>query len=246
MRVGVLTNAFCERDMIVGCIKQFQDNSFPWHHQVLVSKKPWHGEWEADDTHVIATNLGADVIVGNWQNASEQLNYGLEIFRDFDWVVICDADERYTSEDLDRLWLHLEAFRRETHVRAIRTDNWSVYWKTPYWEIFPKQTDYPLIVIRPSEQFGNIRSYEGPTLYVHDVHMYHLSYVRDDNEMQKKVESFDASTEFDPIHWYQSVWLDWNPTRGNLHPVHPEQFAYVDYKPVPAELKQYIPERYWK
>ena len=241
MKVGVITNAFREEDMIVGCIEQFKRSEHLWHHQVLVSKKPWNGNYKPDDTSAVAVKLGASVEVGIWESAQEQLNHGLELFRDYDWVIICDADERYTQGGLDDLW-HVLKNVLPGFPRALRTNNWSVYWKTPEWEIIPKQTDYPLIAIRPSERFGHIRSYDGPQIYC-DVHMYHLSYVRTNAEMLKKVQTFDASTEFNTMFWYENVWM--TNSKKDLHPVHPSQFAGVEYNPVPEELWDLIPRKYW-
>lgn len=235
MKIGVLTNAFCERELIGGCIDQFA-GQFP--HVVLVSNTPWNGEWKHDDTHVIAAHHGANVSVGNWGSAQEQLNYGLSLLSDMDWVLIVDADERYSERGIEELINSCREYRYAS-VGALRTNQWSVYWKTPDYKIIPEQTDYPLIAIKPIERFGWIRSYEGKIGWS-AAHMHHFSYVRSDEAMLKKVQSFDASREFEVGLWYQNVWLKWTPEMECLHPVVPCQFRKAVWSPCPDDVRRYV------
>lgn len=237
MKIGVLTNAFCEEELIVGCIQQFGDL---FEHVVLVSKTPWHGEYKSDNTHVIAANLGATVQVGNWSSASEQLNHGLSLFKEYDWVIIVDADERYSKSDLQMLVNDLGALKRMKFKGSVRTNSWDVYWKTPNWKIVPEQTDYPLIAITPDQSFGHIRSHTGQTAWS-SANMHHFSYVRNDESMLKKITSFDASVEFDPYKWYVEKWLRWNPDMEDLHPVNPPQFKKAILDPPPNDILLLIP-----
>lgn len=237
MKVGVLTNAFRERDLIAGCVDQFAGR-LP--HTVLVSNKPWHGDWGPDDTYSVAIKHGAQVQVGNWSTASEQLNYGLSLYRGFDWVIICDADERYTAEDLEKFYADLSSYVGRKEIGAIRSNYWDVYWKTPDYKIVPPQTDFPLVAIRPTETFGHIRSFAGNVGWT-NAHMHHFSYVRSDEDMAKKVSSFEASKEFNSALWYTMVWEKWTPEMQNLHPVNPPQFKQAVWDPCPEEIRRLLP-----
>lgn len=233
MKVAVLTNAFCERDLIRGCVQQFS-GLLP--HTVLVSKKPWHGSWEPDDTAEVATLLGARVQIGIWQSASEQLNYGLSLYQDYDWILIVDADERYESEEINLLLQDLNDLKKIRFKGSVRTNNWDVYWKTSDYKITPEQTDYPLIAITPDQRFGHIRGHSGYVSWS-QAKMHHFSYVRSDNDMLKKIQSFEASVEFDLEAWYRDKWLKWTPDMEDLHPIHPPQFKRAVWDPAPESIK---------
>jgi hypothetical protein len=66
--------------------------------------------------------------------------------------------------------------------------------------------------------------------------MHHLSYVRTDEDMLKKISTFSHSNEFDFYQWYLTKWLNWTPERLDLHPVVPEQFKQAIYDPLPPEI----------
>src|SRR3990172_10364129 len=104
MKIGILTVAFNEPEFIVPCIKQFEGFNFP--HLILVSNKPWGGNYQMDNTWALAKmyNIYGDVIIDYWPDAKSQYNYGLEFLekQGFDWVLIVDADEFYTSVDIGR------------------------------------------------------------------------------------------------------------------------------------------------
>jgi hypothetical protein len=70
--------------------------------------------------------------------------------------------------------------------------------------------------------------------------MHHLSYVRRDSDMWKKVSSFEAAKEFDVQAWYDNVWLKWTPDMENLHPVVPHQFKRATLNPMPEALWEFV------
>lgn len=234
IRIGVLTVAFNEERFIVPCIKQFEFWGF--NHLVLVSSKPWHGEYEADNTASIAReNTYANVISGVWENQAEQFNAGLETFTNFDWVLIVDADEFYTRDDVK----HLIVDMVNTDADVIRAPDMEVYWKTPDFRILPRQTDNPVVAVRPHVRFTEKRSVDSINSTETDATLHHLSYVRTDEDMLKKIHSFEHSNEFDLDKWYNEKWLDWNNTAEknfDLHPVVPEQFKKALFNPAPAEI----------
>lgn len=234
MEVAILTIAYHEERFIEGCIRQFYGFELP--HLVLHSEVPWHGDLiGANNTPYIADNMGADVISGYWTSEAEQRNYGLEQLQDFDWVIICDADERYTRGAINHLLESLRSGKNDADVTGIKTSVWHVYWKTPEYEIEPPQTDYPLIAVTPKVTFLDKRATDAKLMYL-PIPMYHFSYVRSDEEMWRKITSFEETTSFNPSAWYDSVWKTWTPESSNLHPVVPGQFLEATYRPAPDDI----------
>lgn len=239
MKIGVLTVAFNESEFIEPCIKQF--DGFNFFHMVLVSGKPWRGEYTMDDTWAKAKMYinNGDVLIGQWEDQASQFNQGLTFLSEIcDWALIVDADEFYTAEDIGRLVGAI----RTTEYDAILANNMDVYWKTPDYKVWPEQYDYPVIAIKTSKKFKNKRSVESDviTTNINSVTLHHMSYVRNDADMLKKINSFEHSHEFDQEHWYHNVWLPWEVGSTMLHPTVPSKFAGVQYDPAPLEIRELL------
>jgi glycosyltransferase involved in cell wall biosynthesis len=233
MKVGILTVAYNEEQFIGACIKQFQHTGL--EHLVLLSLNPWNGaSFKPDRTNDIASKLGAEVVVGDWDTEAHQRNYGLNYFKekDYDWVLIVDADELYSPEDIAKL-----SYSLEQDVEAIVANDMVVYWKDINHVVTPKQEDRPIIAIRPDQKFIVARqsfSNIGET----EARLHHLSYVRDDEGMLKKIKSFSHAVDFNTDEWYEQVWLDWAEGDCDLHPVNPHQFATTLKKEAPDWMKE--------
>lgn len=237
MRIGVITTAFNEPDFIGPCIKQFDGFFFP--HIVLVSKKPWRGDHIMDDTWLRAKMelQNGEVITDIWANQADHVNVGLQILEsyDVDWALIVDVDEFYTPADIGRLVGQI----RTTEYDALYATHMNVYWKTPSHLIVPEQFDYPIIAIKTNKRFLSKRHVDNSVTTTgtdRDLVMHHMSYVRTDKQMKKKIESFEHANEFDTDTWYNNVWLPWTKESRNLHPVVPTQFQGVVVKPAPDEI----------
>jgi len=99
MKIAVLTIAYNEEEYIRACIRQFK----PLHHLVLVSTRNWKGVELHNKTAIIARQEGAEVIEAYWDNETNQRNYGLARLYDYDYVLIVDADEFYTPDDIQKI-----------------------------------------------------------------------------------------------------------------------------------------------
>lgn len=241
MNIGIITVAFNEKEFIAPCIKQFEGFNFP--HLVMVSKKPWRGEYEMDETWALAKmhlNNG-EVIIGDWEGQAQQFNAGLEILEadGIDWALIVDADEFYTPEDIGRLVGQI----RTTEYDAIYATNMNVYWKSPDYMVAPRQDDYPIIAIRTNKRFRDKRHVES-TVTTTGTHkkfiLHHMSYVRTHEQMKKKIETFEHSHEFDTDSWFYDIWTWWNPDATHLHPTVPHKFERAIYNPAPEILRKLI------
>lgn len=228
MRVAALTVAFGERRFIGKCVQQFQ--GFIDGHLVLVGDKPWQGGETGDDTAAIAEGHGAIVETGTWPGQAEQFNHGLEQLAEFDWVLIADADEFYSRDDVERLIMTLG---ESHHVADVVTAaQMAVYWKSRNWRILPTQTDNPAIAVRPYIRFIDKRTCQGRKVAFRGW-MHHFSYARDDEEMLRKIRSFEHAHEFDTQRWYEKVWLPWTEMSTNLHPTVPPKFKQAVKNPAP-------------
>jgi hypothetical protein len=213
-------------------VRQFEGLGLP--HYVLVSTVPYFGDVKPDDTHEIASKSGAIVWTESWESAEVQRNWGLDRMREngIEWALVVDADEFYTRTSILTL---LQSIHTPTH--AVVAPKMSVYWKTPEYRLFPDpQPDTPIVAIRTDQRFTkdrlaahtHFRSITPATLH-------HLSYVRTDEEMEIKLNTWPHAHEIRP-NWYEEVWLRWTPESRNLHPVVPHQFAETARAPVPDEI----------
>ena len=235
-KTAVLTVAFNEPRLIKACINQFKkpylyDDVF---HLVMVSSIPWRGTWQADDTVDIATALDPGYVMSNnWSDQASQFNHGLNWLRSngYDWAIICDADEFYTQNSIRYLLKEID----ECEYEALKAPHMFVYWRNDEYRITPKQNDSPIIAIRTDKRFVSKRHADVFFGYS-EVDMHHFSYVRDDVEMLKKIQSFEHNNEFDIQNWYQNVWLKWTPDMENLHPVVPAQFKKAIHAPAPLPI----------
>jgi len=230
--VAILTNAFREEKLIKNCIKQFKNYNL--FHIVLAPNKSWNAGLQQDDTPALAKKYGADLVIeGDFKTEAQQFNYGLNLLRDYKYVWIVDADERYLQKDIRT---NLETFKN-AQGDVIKINNMPVYWKTRDYEIVPAQRDDPIIAVKPHINFVKARSAEYKSASWIVERMYHLSYVRSDEDMLKKIKTFSHADEFDLLEWYSNKWLSWTTDMTDLHPVVPPQFKMAVYNPLPEEIK---------
>lgn len=239
MKVAILTNAYHEERWIEGCIRQFQPSGLD--HLVLNSASPWCGEKSElkDTTDIIAKLNNAEVIRMNWKTEADQFNFGMGYLADYDWILIVDADERYTKRDIDNFLKYLSVL--SPSCQYVRPFDWTVYWKNYSGEIYPTQPFTPIIAVRPTVTWKKARSLNNEgnlDCSYAPVWLYHFSYVRTNEEMLRKINSFSHSDEIIP-GWYKYIWL--GDTEINLHPVVPEQFQKVLTRNCPQELLEYLP-----
>lgn len=238
MKIGIVTVAYNEERFIKACINQFA--SYDISHLVLISRKPWHGpSYPQDKTGEYAVEAGANVVEKVWKSEAEQRNYGQRFFEKmgYDWVIVVDADEFYEPNTIASLMEYL----RVTNDEVVTAPNMLVYWKNINLRIDPLQTDNPIIAVRPRLRFGSARQAEGHREQL-PVLLHHLSYVRTDEEMVKKISSFEHTKDFNVKDWYNNVWLKWTPGMEDLHPVNPPQFKRATFNPVPIEIQEYFDE----
>lgn len=235
MKAIVNIIAYNEERFIDRCIQQFRNIEEIYDIVVLLSTKPWHGkDHEPDRTEELATVGGATVIKDAWPNEVAQRNYGQwhAISQGVDWVLVVDADEFYNQRDIHSLLKFLETAKGDAYgINSILT-----YWKSRDYRVDPPENGGLIVAVRPTVKFIDKRGIEGGFEFLpKDIVMHHFSYARTDEEMQKKLGSFEHHHEIVP-GWYENIWLKWDvsPKIENLHPVHPETYKRIRYDPAPG------------
>jgi glycosyltransferase involved in cell wall biosynthesis len=226
MKLGILTIAYREQNYIGDCIKQFASHNV--RHLVLISETPWWGErTELDDTELIATQKGAEVIVSSWKNEQEQRNFGMEWLKDCDWILVIDADERYSEESVKRLKIFLERADKPAYgINTIYT-----YWKDWNHRIEPKENGGLIVAVRPNVRFTYLRCIDSIWDFLpKEIVMHHGSYVRTNEEMTRKCKQLKFNNEL-LDGWYENKWLGWDKDNSieDLHPCNGISFKRTKY-----------------
>lgn len=236
MKVGIITPAYNEERFIGACIDQFR--GFEVEHLVLVSKKPWAGEaLTPDGTERIARQKGATVMVDNFPPDEGQRHVGLEYFekKGFDWCLIVDADEFYTKVDIEKILKYLKKADKDVY----KSERMYVYFKDPDYIALRYDGHHgpPVIAMRPHVRFRHIRDIDYPDYFIPETTLYHLSYIRTNEELLKKIGSWGHSHEIIP-GWYENVWLKWTPEMMNFHPTEPNIFYKSVVEVLPYEIRR--------
>lgn len=233
MDVGIVTLAFNEERFIHGCIKQFTPFKLP--HLVLINNKPWRGEYTHDNTRQIAKDLGAIVKVDNFVSETQQRNFGQAYFKNMQWVLVVDADERYTTTTINNMLMQL----RTSTSQIMKSSKMYVYYKNNRL-IIDQQGQAgergPIIAIRPSVKFYENRLAQAVSKDFKDIDLHHFSYARTDQEMKKKIDTFSHSHEIIK-DWYQNKFVNYKPEQTDLHPVNPSMWHKAIKSNIPGNIK---------
>lgn len=237
MEISVLTIAYNDENLIIPCINQFK--LFGLRHLVLISKKLWNGKnLKHDKTENIATNLGAEVIVGNWDNEAEQRNFGLN-YLNCDYILIIDPDEMFLQKDIKTILTIINI-----NEPCYRVRNMETYWKTTDYVLSPKDKHQPVIAVNPKlVKFSHRRQLislkdNTPQVWqpVIDIEMHHLSWVKSNKQIQNKIKYFEHSKKV-KFNWFEESWNKWNLDMENIIDWKKEKNIKAIYKPLPKEIK---------
>lgn len=207
-------------------IRPFVKQMPQWVERIifLVSQRPWFGD--ISDTaaatlneirEVAKTDKRVTFIRLPWKNEHEQRSYGLAVLREFDWVLTMDTDEFFTPEGWEDVYRTCNSVHGGTNAVAA---NMQTYWKDfdHVWE--PGDLHKPVVAVRPySVLFHDKREID-----MHEVRfilaerIHHLSWVRTDDEVWKKIHAYMHARDFDTKDWYERVWKSWTPEMVGLRP----------------------------
>jgi len=220
MKIATYTQCYRSEDMIKDSLNSFK--GLVDQQLVLISEKPWRGEAQPlDKTKEITEKEGAEVIVGNWAEETPQRNLGLQLLKDYDWIINIDSDEYYDPDSAKKV---IEFAESNPPLAAYGIKTMKTYWKTKDYVIDPPEGGGRLVLMKPTITIITTLCIEEPWGFLpKDIILHHYSYVRSDDEMKTKIE-YTATQEPIIRGWYENVWLKWTPKMKNLHPVHPETF----------------------
>lgn len=229
MKLGAVTPAYNEENLITGCIKCLED--FVDTHIVLVSERPYYGQAEElDKTAEIAESLGAEVIKGTWSLDHHQRNTGIALLQDCDWIICTDVDMWITKEDMQRLIKKLETTDSEAFIIAQQA-----YWKDID-HVLVNDDFKPVIAIRPNVKFTHIGCIDRQAEVIEDIKIHHINWCEPKNIL-KKVTTYSHAPEFNGELWYKTHYENW---KDEKFAVLPNRTFEVDRQPLPDELRAYI------
>jgi hypothetical protein len=187
----------------------------------LLNRKMWRGGEYPDilteTFRTIITLPDPDkklvVVWGAWDHENEQRNFGLKYLRQegVEWCLVVDDDELYNRAQLEFVFEH----RMIQEAQAAYLFNIQTYWKRRDLMVDMSMWAVPCLV---STKEGKIRFNENRMVVVYcdtwnalppdDVVCHHMSYVRTDEKMLRKLQGFSHSSD-GLIKWYEDVWLKW-------------------------------------
>lgn len=217
-------------------IDHYMSNCSPFFDKIYAaySIKPW----SYNKTEILnSTSLDAirakwghklTIIEGFWATEEEQRNACIDqALRDgYDYLAIQDDDEFYLESDYQAL---LDSISANKDYDQYKT-RWNTFWK---------RTDYVLargnnpaadsvtfaLNIGKGVRFVDKRASNAKTTLQTNFICYHMSYVRSDSYIFRKINTWGHSTEFNRDKWFQDKWLAWYPEKHNLHPVEPAMWT---------------------
>jgi glycosyltransferase involved in cell wall biosynthesis len=238
MEIAVNIIAYNEAEYIRQCIEQWEGLPV----KVFISNKPWNNKIQNyDGTVEIAKKTNAEVIVQNWKTEEDQRNYSIARMYDYDWIILCDADEFYTKEDREKLIRTLKS----SNEICYRSEKIITYWKKDY-VLRPPDKHLPLIALKPKE----VKIFDtrmpikvcGETYLDYQplipITLHHFSWSKSDEKIREKIDIFSDFEKVKP-YWYENVWLKWTPDIENVKPYGIEESKAV-YSPPPQEIKDLI------
>jgi glycosyltransferase involved in cell wall biosynthesis len=212
---------------------------------VQIGSQPWNAPGDpvypalALQTAIAIPDPGRKIrtISSTWETEAEERNAGLRYAekQGCDWLLIIDDDELFNRNELARLLKVADGNRTVGLINV----QWQVYWKDRDTVISDLIGSMPTMLRAvPACRFVEDRlpEFVGSRVDVPpDVCIcHHMSYVRTDAQMRRRVERFSPAHKAIPS-WYDRVWMPWRPSWGNLHPVNPESFPST----MPASQSRY-------
>lgn len=228
MKVGLITLAYNEERFI----KPFLEHIPSWVDEkiVLVSTKPWQGEYELpDDTDQLARQAGATVICNYWPTEAEQRNTGMALCADCDYVIVLDPDEFLDDLGWSVLRQACETNRGDAYV--VRHQR--VFYKNK--EVYPHNDYQQIILVKPQVTFAHARNVDRAYEEL-PLDLFHFSWARTDKEVWSKISHYTHANEMDIKGWYENVWLADKTT--NLHPMTPDALPSLIKAKLPKELEK--------
>jgi len=180
-----------------------------------------------------------ELIVGEWNLDEDQRNSCLDAAKrdGMDYLLIIDADEFYTQDDLKKLITDIE----NNPDYEYYTTPWFTYWKDYNHVIVDKNNDYingypeVCVNLKYNNRFVRCRRPSGSKIKELTSMCGHASYVLNNEECWSKINTWGHAHQFNRNQWYMDKWINWNENTINLHPINPS--AWYKTIKTPENLK---------
>lgn len=201
---------------------------------ILIGHNPWKGEGITGIFPATIQTIAQipdpeekiHVVWGHWKDEADQRNSGLNHLRLLGcrWCLICDCDELYNRAELKSAFEQLVPKGHQAYLIYFHT-----YWKRR--DLVVDGLDFAVPCIISTEE-GKVYFNENRMVRVAGtwdtfdkslVVCHHLSYVRSDEKMLRKIQYFSHTAEILET-WYENVWLKWEDGMTNFHPTAPTSF----------------------
>lgn len=229
MKIGVSITAFNE-PLIVPIIKQYEDIAD--RVVVTVSKKPWYGDYEKDNTAYRAVrDTRSYVIHKEWDSEHDQRNEAMDVMRDMDYIITSHCDTWFTPDDL-------VAFKNMELEDLHYTCKVLTYWKDYDTVLYPN-IGLPTLFVRSDAVFTKMINIQNQLAEPKELPItcYHTSWVKTDEEVLQKIRTYSHADEIQK-DWYERVWRNWNDTMTDFGPTNPKDFHSVKKHSLPAIIRQ--------
>lgn len=168
MRVGALIRSYGLTDFLPAVLR-----SYAWVDKVVVMNHRFRDVKVAEDkTQEIAGSFSNTLVIkGENFDQHEVLNHGLTWFRDFDWVFIADNDE---------LLRHQDQLRLVDETQGFDAAKCPVIDYTAVNERLPQRDHQPIVLVKPTIRFYDVRCFAGSIKHYDDISMHHFGYAYPD------------------------------------------------------------------
>jgi glycosyltransferase involved in cell wall biosynthesis len=230
MKIAAFSPVYNEESLIKGCIESFR--GVVDRHIILLASQPFYGTPSPSDrTKEIAESLGATVVSGNWKNEPAMRNCGNLLLRNYDWILVNDADMWWQRRELYKL---LETMRTTTK-NAICSPQLAYWYDTNH--VLVGDGFCPVTALRPNVRWHSVAcvncDYELSTAVVD-----HLNWCAP-KDILKKVQTYSHANEYTGAkEWWENNWVGWQEGSPAIMP--DGKFFDVAYNPLPQELRKYL------
>ncbi len=227
-----------EENLIRGCLSGLKDI-----FNIVGISKPWMGTHTYfDKSEEYAREMGAYVLKQDFRTEHEQRTAISKLAKEmgYDYVLIIDADEFYTREDIQKIIKKIEETRSEVYKIATEV----LFWKNENWETIPRIKNARVGAVKAGLDFRltrNPNSNSEINYFPVDAIMYHFSYAGSDEHIYSKISHFSHAAEMNPL-WFEEVYKKWTPEMENLHPS--VGASHYFKKAIPVECPEEIKLRF--
>ena len=177
LRIGALIRSYGLTDYLTGVL-----NNYSWVEKIVVMNYRFRGVKERPDDTVSKIVPFRNILVKSGEDAQQHdvFNAGLAEFDGFDYVFISDADEFISREDQDNLIKGVAGFDAGTCK--------IIDYARDYSHRFPERTHKAIVIVKPSVRFYDVRCYAGNIRSFEFMHMHHLGYVFNSDDLNWKLD----------------------------------------------------------